>query len=87
MNLADMKAQYDRDGFYYPIDVMSREQAASYRAELEGIEAAIKDDKDKRRALRRHWSGYPTAICTSCRCSVTTPGRRPCSRWTAAREC
>ncbi|MCB1509565.1 MAG: phytanoyl-CoA dioxygenase family protein [Hyphomicrobiaceae bacterium] len=56
MNLADMKAQYDRDGFYYPIDVMSREQAASYRAELEGIEAAIKDDKDKRRALRRHSS-------------------------------
>jgi non-haem Fe2+, alpha-ketoglutarate-dependent halogenase len=53
---ARLKEIYDRDGFYFPIDVMGQEQAANYRAQLEAIEAAIVDDKDKRRALRRHSS-------------------------------
>ncbi len=54
IDLENLKSSYERDGFYSPIDVMSAEQAAAYRGELEEIEARIKDDKDKRRALRRH---------------------------------
>ncbi|MGI9422057.1 MAG: phytanoyl-CoA dioxygenase family protein [Hyphomicrobiaceae bacterium] len=45
---------YERDGFICPIDVMSEAAAARYRSLLEEVEAAIKDDGDKRRALRRH---------------------------------
>lgn len=54
LDLTKLKADYDRDGYFAPVDVMSAEAAAGYRAQLEAIEAAIKDDKDKRRALRRH---------------------------------
>lgn len=30
---------YDRDGYYFPIDVMSEQEAASYRRELENLES------------------------------------------------
>jgi ectoine hydroxylase-related dioxygenase (phytanoyl-CoA dioxygenase family) len=55
-DLEQLRRNYDRDGFCFPIKVMSPAQAASYRAQLETIEAAIADDIDKRRALRRHSS-------------------------------
>ena len=35
----DAVDQYRRDGFYFPIDVMSREEARSYRSKLETYEA------------------------------------------------
>ena len=56
MNPNELKQRYDRDGFAFPITVMSEEAAAGYRTQLEAIEAAIADDKDKRRTLRRHSS-------------------------------
>ena len=49
---------FNRDGFVYPIDVMSVDEAARMRAELEGLEAAIAGDKEKRRCLRR----YPNLV-------------------------
>ena len=55
-DMDQLKARYDRDGFVYPIDVMTAAQADACRAQLEAIEEAIRDDKGKRRALRRHSS-------------------------------
>jgi ectoine hydroxylase-related dioxygenase (phytanoyl-CoA dioxygenase family) len=55
-DLVGMKQRYDRDGFYFPLRVMSEAAAADYRQQLETIEDKIRDDKDKRRALRRHSS-------------------------------
>ena len=38
IDLDGMVADYQRDGYCFPIDVMSAEQAADYRAQLEAVE-------------------------------------------------
>ena len=40
IDLDTMVADYRRDGYCFPIDVMSAEQAADYRAQLEAVERA-----------------------------------------------
>lgn len=54
----DLKARYERDGFIYPLDVMSAQDAAGYRAQLEAAEARYGDEKTFRQALRR----YPNLV-------------------------
>lgn len=56
LDLASMKRQYDRDGYVFPLRVMSADTAAGYRSQLEHVEHEIRNDKEKRRALRRHSS-------------------------------
>lgn len=55
-DLVAMKQHYDRDGFYFPLRIMDAATAADYRRQLEAVEDDIRDDIDKRRALRRHSS-------------------------------
>lgn len=54
----DIAAGFERDGFVFPIDVMSEEEAAGYRRHLEDFETRYGDDKTRRRCLRR----YPNLV-------------------------
>ncbi len=47
-----------RDGYVFPIPVMSEEQAADYRAQLEDFEATIGREQKYRRCLRK----YPNLV-------------------------
>lgn len=49
-----MKAAFERDGFVCPITVMSAEDAAGYRKQLEEAEAKHGADKTFRKILRRY---------------------------------
>ena len=42
---ADIAERYARDGFYFPLDVLSREQASAYRRELEDLEQQARGSK------------------------------------------
>lgn len=53
-----IKQTYDHDGFVCPLDVMSGEAAAAYRAQLEAAEAQYRDQKEFRQAIRR----YPNLV-------------------------
>ena len=48
---ARFKTAYDRDGFFFPIDLFSSTEAAGYRALFEEAEASVGDHKDRRRAM------------------------------------
>ena len=50
--------RFARDGFVYPIDIMTRDEAAGYRAQLEAAEALASEDKELRRCFRR----YPNLV-------------------------
>jgi non-heme Fe2+,alpha-ketoglutarate-dependent halogenase len=58
LDMSEMRTRYDRDGFVYPIDIMSPEDAANYRKQLEDAEAQYRDQKEFRQALRR----YPNLV-------------------------
>jgi ectoine hydroxylase-related dioxygenase (phytanoyl-CoA dioxygenase family) len=47
-------AQYRRDGYIFPNRAMSEAEAAAYRAQLETVERAVKDDPPRRKTLRRY---------------------------------
>ncbi len=47
-----LKENYERDGFAFPIRVMSTEQAAAYRAQLEAVEADVGGDAEKSKSIR-----------------------------------
>jgi len=53
-----ISGSFNRDGFVYPVNVMTEADAADLRAQLEALEANIADDKDKRRCFRR----YPNLV-------------------------
>jgi ectoine hydroxylase-related dioxygenase (phytanoyl-CoA dioxygenase family) len=63
-----LAATYDRDGFYFPIRVMSETQAAAYRADLERAEAMVVGREDGRRFFREYANvalGFVDEICRS----------------------
>ena len=69
MALADQAAsstreiaeQYDRDGFIFPIDTVTTEEAQALRADLEAAEAELVDDPERLALLR----SYPDRLLPS----------------------
>ncbi len=53
--------RYDRDGFVFPIDVVSRDEAEAIRADLEAGEAELGDDPERLGLLR----SYPDRLLPS----------------------
>lgn len=47
-----LRENYERDGYAFPIRVMSTEQAANYRSQLEAVEAQCIGDEEKSKAIR-----------------------------------
>lgn len=56
--MTDIRATYERDGFVFPITVMSEAKAANYRRQLEDFEAAYSGQQQYRRCLKR----YPNLV-------------------------
>ena len=54
----ELKARFDRDGFVFPITVMSEAKAATYRAALEAAETQFPDLINTKTCLRR----YPNLV-------------------------
>jgi len=54
-------ADYQRDGFVFPVDILDAEEAAALRADLEVGEAEVAGDRKKLAALR----GYPARLLPS----------------------
>lgn len=52
---------YRRDGFFFPIDVVTESEARELRADLEAGEAALADDPERRSILR----SYPDRLLPS----------------------
>jgi ectoine hydroxylase-related dioxygenase (phytanoyl-CoA dioxygenase family) len=50
----DIAENYNRDGFVFPIDVLTAEEAASLRADLEAAEAEVAHDPEKLSILRTY---------------------------------
>ena len=53
--------RYARDGFFFPIDVVSEAEARAIRADLEAAEAELADDQEKLALLR----SYPDRLLPS----------------------
>ena len=51
-------AAYERDGFYFPVDVLTEDEARTLRADLEAAEAQFAHDKKKLAMVR----GFPAAL-------------------------
>ena len=58
MSAASITAQYQRDGYYFPLQAMSSAEAGEYRAELEACEHRYQSDDRLSRILRR----YPNLV-------------------------
>jgi hypothetical protein len=56
-----LAADYARDGFVFPVDILTPAEAQALRADLEAGEAALADDLQKRSLLR----GYPARLLPS----------------------
>lgn len=54
-------ADYARDGFVFPFDILSAQETAELRADLERAEDEVRADKQKLRLLR----GYPARLLPS----------------------
>ncbi|MDA0664562.1 MAG: phytanoyl-CoA dioxygenase family protein [Proteobacteria bacterium] len=54
-------ADYARDGYVFPLDILSPAEAAELRADLEAAEDAVRADKQHLRLLR----GYPARLLPS----------------------
>ena len=52
MTTASIAARYERDGFVWPIELLSETEAAALRADLEAAEAELADDPDRLALLR-----------------------------------
>ena len=59
--MEDIETRYERDGFVFPIDVLSAEETAELRADLESAEAELADDEEKFALLR----AYPDRLLPS----------------------
>ncbi len=53
--------RYEKDGFVFPLDIMSRAEAESLRADLEAAEAELADDAERLALLR----SYPDRLLPS----------------------
>ena len=62
-------AAYERDGFYFPYDVMSEAEAAALLADLEAAEAEVANDRVRLSALR----SYPAQLLPSFAALVRHP--------------
>ncbi len=58
---SDIAITYDRDGFVFPLDVVSEEEAKAIRADLEAAEAELADDPERLALLR----SYPDRLLPS----------------------
>ncbi len=58
---SDVAARYQRDGFVFPLDIMSPDEAAELRADLEEAEARYANDPKKLALVR----GYPARLLPS----------------------
>ena len=54
-------ADYERDGFVFPIDIISEDQARNIRADLESAESEFTDDSEKLAMVR----SYPARLLPS----------------------
>ena len=63
MNVATptLAADYARDGYVFPLDILSPEEAAELRADLEAAEEEVRADRQHLRLLR----GYPARLLPS----------------------
>lgn len=59
--MSEMATAYDRDGFYFPYEVVSKAEAAAILADLEAAEAEVAHDAAKLSMLR----GYPARLLPS----------------------
>lgn len=60
---------YDRDGFVFPVDVVSADEAQAVRADLEAAEAELVDDPKKLAVLR----AYPDRVLPSFDALIRNP--------------
>jgi ectoine hydroxylase-related dioxygenase (phytanoyl-CoA dioxygenase family) len=61
VSVGSMGETYDRDGFVFPIDVVSAGEAEAVRADLEAAEAELADDPQRLAVLR----AYPDRVLPS----------------------
>lgn len=69
MNASSLAADYERDGFVFPLDVLTEDEAKELRADLEAAEAQYADDPKKRAMVR----GFPAALLPSYAALVRHP--------------
>ncbi len=50
--MSEWKKQYDKDGYYFPIQAISSEQALGYRKRLEAAEKLVADDPAKKKLMQ-----------------------------------
>ena len=50
--MLDFRNSYARDGYVFPLEVMSQDEAAMLRADYEAAELMLAGDDDKMRLLR-----------------------------------
>lgn len=50
--MSDWKKQYDQDGYYFPVQAISSEQAQSYREKLEAAEKQVQEDPAKKKLMQ-----------------------------------
>ncbi len=71
-NITEIVSKYNQNGYLFPLDAMSPEQALAYRSQFEAAEREYKDkDKDKDKDRRDH----AAAGCAGSRQSDTGTGR------------
>lgn len=66
---SSIAARYERDGFVFPVDVLTEREARTLRADLEAAEAQYADDPKKRAMVR----GFPAALLPSFAALVRHP--------------
>lgn len=50
--MSEWKKQYDKDGYYFPIQAISSDQALHYRNQLEAAEKSVADDSAKKKLMQ-----------------------------------
>jgi len=50
--MSEWKNQYDKDGYYFPIQAITGEQALDYRAQLEAAERLVQGDPAKKKLMQ-----------------------------------
>jgi ectoine hydroxylase-related dioxygenase (phytanoyl-CoA dioxygenase family) len=69
LSASQIAADYDRDGFVFPIDILTEAEAKALRADLEAAEAQFADDPKKLAMVR----GFPAALLPSYAALVRHP--------------
>ena len=69
MLASTIAADYERDGYVFPVDILTEAEAQEIRADLEAAEAQFADDKKKLGMVR----GFPAALLPSYAALVRHP--------------